>query len=68
MEEKTNSLEGINYIRIDQIAREYHLDLSIVQRLLDEARQEFEQDEMMAELHTICAIKRMATVQQQRAS
>lgn len=65
MKEERHSLEGINYFHIDQIAREYQLDLTIARRLLDEARQEFENDEMMAELHTIRAIKRMATTKQQ---
>jgi len=68
MEEERISMEGVNYFRIDQIAREYGLNLAIARRLLDEARQEFENDEMMAELHTIRAIKRMASVQRQKAS
>ena len=63
MEEERSNMEGINYFSIDKIAREYQLDLTTARRLLDEARQEFEDDEMMAELHTIRAIKRMATVQ-----
>ena len=61
-------MEDFSYFRVDEIAREYQLDLTIARRLLDEARQEFENDEMMAELHAIRAIKRMATKQQQKAS
>jgi len=61
-------MEEFSYFHIDKIAREYQLDLTIARRLLDEAREEFENDEMMAELHAIRAIKRMAATQQQKAS
>lgn len=61
-------MEHIDYFYIDEITRKYQLDLTIARRLLDEAREEFENDEMMAELHAIRAIKRMATIQQQKAS
>jgi len=59
-------MEHIDYFQIDEIARESQLDLTIARRLLDEARQEFKDDEMMAELHAIRAIKRIAVIQQQK--
>jgi hypothetical protein len=45
---------------VENAALRYHADISIAHKLLEEARQEFGDDDMMVELHAIRAIRRTA--------
>ena len=60
--------DRISYFDIEKAARRYHLEIVIARRLLEEARQEFGNDEMMAELHAIRAIRRTAENTLKKAS
>ena len=68
MEEWNDKLESSHYFDIAKVAQRYHLDFDTARRLLAEARQEFENDDMMAELHTIRAIRRLSTAKMRKAS
>jgi hypothetical protein len=53
---------------VENAALRYHADISTAHKLLEEARQEFGDDDMMAELHAIRAIRRTAQKSLKKAS
>ena len=53
---------------IEEAARRYHVDIATVRKLWEEAREEFDDDMMMAELHTVRAIRRIAEKSMKKAS
>ena len=58
----------IIFFDIETTARRYHLEIAIARQLLDEARIACENDDMMAELHAIRAIRRTAENRFKKAS
>ncbi len=57
-----------NVFNVEEAARRYHVDITTARKLWEEARQEFGDDMMMAELHTIRAIRRVAEKSMKKAS
>ena len=57
-----------SYFDIEKAAHHYNLDIVTARRLLAEAREEFGDDVMMAELHAIRAIRRSAENTLKKAS
>ena len=53
---------------VEKAALRYHLDIATAHKILEEARQEFGDDAMMAELHAIRAIRRTAEKSINKAS
>jgi len=68
VEEEHDKLASTSYFDIEKVARRYHLDSGTARRLLAEAREEFGNDEMMAELHALRALRRFAAEEQKKAS
>ena len=57
-----------NIFNVEEVARRYHVDISIAGKLWEETRREFGDDMMMAELHFVRAIRRIAEQSMKKAS